>query len=409
MDTRRKNYTNGFRLTITLKEPVCAETLQRALERIAPRFPTVIAGIRCGVFQYRVVPIEMAPRIRMDRECLAPMRKDEIKNCAFRVLYHENSIAAEFFHSLTDGYGGLVVLTTLVAEYLHQKHGFSVPTADMILDADDLPAENEITDDYLTFSGRKAATLNHCGVYQLPGSIRQNHSVLTSTEMFAADEILRAAHYYGVSANTFLCGVMMASIMEIQNRCQTEKKYIKPVQVMVPVNLRRLFPSQTLRNFSLFALSRTEPQDSGKTFEELLHDINKQLTSQITSDNMAAIMATHTKAARFPLYRIMPLPLKWLILRLAHQIYGEGNSCISLSNLGVVSLPKVMQEHIEGIDFILTPRIKSPYNCGVVSFDGILSISFSRLCLDPELENVFLKKLKHEVQIASPSNKRKEA
>lgn len=81
------------------------------------------------------------------------------------------------------------------------------------------------------------------------------------------------------------------------------------------------------------------------------------------------------------------------ILHLSHQIFGEGNSCISISNLGVISLPEVMNKYIEGIDFILTPRIKSSYNCGIISFNGIISLSFSRFCIESELEKVFFRKL----------------
>lgn len=105
----------------------------------------------------------------------------------------------------------------------------------------------------------------------------------------------------------------------------------------------------------------------------------------------AAAMVMNTRAAGFPLYRAVPLSLKCMILRLAHRIFGERNSCISISNLGVISLPKDMDDFIESMDFMLTPRIQSSYNCGVVSYNGIISVSFSRICKEAELENVFLK------------------
>lgn len=101
---RQKNYTNSFRIVITLKEPVCGETLQKAVIRITRRFPTIIAGIRPGVFQYHVVPCTAPPRIRKEEACLSPMTDEEIRTCAFRVLYRENRIVTEYFHSLTDGY-----------------------------------------------------------------------------------------------------------------------------------------------------------------------------------------------------------------------------------------------------------------------------------------------------------------
>ena len=395
----RKDYTNAFRIVVTLKEYVCPEILQKALDCITPRFPTVIAGIHRGFFQYKVVPVKVPPQISLEQDCLAPMTKNEIKKCAVRILYREDKIVAEFFHSLTDGYGGMVVMTTLIAEYLHQKYGISVSETDLVLDVDASPTEKEVIDDYFTYAGKKATTLKHRNVYQLSGKCHPDHKVCVTTEIFDTDRILDAAHQYDVSATTFLCAVMAASVMEIQCRNIIEGQSVKPVQIMIPVNLRRLFPSQTLRNFSLFALSSVEQKYDGRQFEELIHCIEKQLTPQISQNNMEAIMAGNTKAERFPLYRAIPLPLKWLLLRLAHKIFGEGNSCISLSNLGVVQLPKEMSEYIEGIDFMLTPRIKSPYNCGIVSFDGMMSISFSRTCIEPELEEVFIRRLKKATQI----------
>lgn len=403
--SRRKNYTNGFRIIVTLKEPVCAEMLQKAVNCITLRFPAVIAGIRRGIFQYHIVPSKTPPRISKEQECLAPMSKDEIQNCAFRVLYSENRIVTEFFHSLTDGYGGMVVTNTLVAEYLHQKYSIRVPMAEMVLDTACCAAEEELIDDYFTYAGKKAITPKHRNVYQLPGKQLFTHSVLTTTESYPTDTILNAAHYYGVSVTTFLTAIMTASVMDIQKQHLAGGRHKKPIQIMVPVNLRRLFPSRTLRNFSLFALSCVEPQNENISFEGLLDSIGSQLALQNTKDYMAAAMAMNTRAERFPLYLVMPLPLKWLILRLTHQLFGENNSCISLSNIGVISLPEAMHDFIEGIDVMLTPRIRSPYNCGIVSFNGIMSISFSRICPEPELEKIFIEKLKQVIEITVPIRK----
>lgn len=91
-------------------------------------------------------------------------------------------------------------------------------------------------------------------------------------------------------------------------------------------------------------------------------------------------MAGNRMAAEFPLFRILPLPLKVFLLHIVQSIYGERASCISLSNLGVVSLPKEMQEYVAGMDFLLMPRMKSPYNCGAVTNNNVLSIHFTRLC-----------------------------
>lgn len=394
----RKGYTNAFRISITLKETVCAKTLQAALTHIAPRFPTVIAGMQRGLFQYEVVPVSTPPQVQEEQGCLLPMTKDEVRRCGFRVMYHNNTVAGEFFHSLTDGYGGMVVMNTLIAEYLRRRHSVLIPATDLILDPNVHALPEELMDDYFTHAGQKAAALNQKRVYQLPGKPAPDHRTRVTTEAFNAEAIRNTAHRYGVSVTTLLTAVMSASIIDIQKR-HAENTPLKPIQVMVPVNLRRLFPSRTLRNFVLFALPCAAPQTFDNAFESLLHSIQKQLSEQTTREYMAGVMATHTKAERFPLYRGLPLLMKLSILRIGHQLFGEGNSCISLSNLGVISLPSEMRDYVEGMGFTLTPRIKSPYNCGIVTYDGTMSISFSRHSAEPELEEVFFAKLRQVICI----------
>lgn len=396
----RKNYTNEFRIVVTLKEPVCAEALQKAVNHITLRFPTIIAGIRPGFFQYHVVPEKVPPRIKREQECLAPMTKEEIQKCAFRIFYGENRIVTEFFHSLTDGYGGMIVTNTLVAEYLKIKHSVSIPVTELTLDTESPALKEELSDDYVAYAGKKPAAPKHRNVYQLPGISAAAYRVTPTRRIYPAEVIAETAHYYGASVTVFLTAVMVSAVMDIQKQHITEKKDKRPIQIMVPVNLRRLFPSRTVRNFSLYAFAGAEPQDENIPFEELTGRVRKQLSQQITAPAMEAAMAMNTRAGRFPLYRAMPLPVKWLLLRLVHQFFGESNSCISISNLGIISVPERMQDFIEEMDFMLTPRIHSPYNCGIVTFDGKMAVNFTRSSREPELETLFFKKLEQFMETA---------
>lgn len=390
---RRKIYTNAFRIAITLKEPIDAVILQKAVNRITPRFPTILAGIRRGIFQYHIVPSKNPPQVRKDTACLAPMTKKELKTCAFRVLYKENTISTEIFHSLTDGYGGMVVTNTLVAEYLRAKYEITILATGLVLPTDSPVRKEELVDDYNTHAGKKPTVPKHSKVYQLPGKPEPAYQVTPTARRYPAEMLVNAAHHYETSVTTFLAAVMISAIAEIQQKHASQKTSKRSIQIMIPVNLRRLFPSSSVRNFSLFSLVEIEQWDEHTSFEDLLHHVETQLSEQITTEYMASAIAMTTRAAQFPLYRILPLPLKWMLLRLAHQFFGESNSCISISNLGIVVLPEHMQDFVDCIDFVLTPRIRSPYNCGIVTFDGKMSISFSRSSPNPELETIFFQKL----------------
>ena len=118
----RKSWSNMFRLSATLTEAVDVEILQSALDVTVRRFPSIAARLRRGVFWYYLQQLAKAPQV-MDEHSypLTRMSRQEMRRCAFRVIVYKKRIAVEFFHSVTDGTGGMIFLKTLLAEYLQQR------------------------------------------------------------------------------------------------------------------------------------------------------------------------------------------------------------------------------------------------------------------------------------------------
>ena len=112
---RRKNWSNVFRQSVSLFEEVDIEVLKSALELVVKRFPSIAARLRKGVFWYYLQQVESAPEVKEEYSYpLVFMSKEEMRECAFRVIVYHNRIAVEFFHSLTDGTGALIFLKNLV-------------------------------------------------------------------------------------------------------------------------------------------------------------------------------------------------------------------------------------------------------------------------------------------------------
>ena len=61
---RRKNWSNLYRQSVTLRENVDIAVLERALEVVVKRFPSIAARLRKGVFWYYLQQVAAAPRIR---------------------------------------------------------------------------------------------------------------------------------------------------------------------------------------------------------------------------------------------------------------------------------------------------------------------------------------------------------
>jgi NRPS condensation-like uncharacterized protein len=68
---------------------------------------------------------------------------------------------------------------------------------------------------------------------------------------------------------------------------------------------------------------------------------------------------------------------------------GEKKSCLSLSNLGLVRFPEIMNKYIKRMDFILGVQAAAPYNCGMLAYNDTIYINFIRNIRDAELERHF--------------------
>ncbi|MGN0313773.1 MAG: hypothetical protein ACI4EG_03160 [Fusicatenibacter sp.] len=383
--------SNSFRISVTLTREVDPQLLQEALNIVTPRFPTMIAGIDSGFFRHWVVPVQSPPTVQPDCSLLAYMPPEQIQNCGMRVLYRNTQIAVEFFHSLTDGFGGIQFLKALLAVYLKLAYGVECSESEELIVPGTPMEPAEVEDSYSAYAGKQKMKLNHTASYQMTGAKEQSVGIHVTTLIFPLEKIRQTAHDYHVTITTFLTAVMAASIMDLQIQ-QISNHDLKPVQVMVPVNLRKLFPSRSLRNFSLYALPCIQPGDEQLPLENLLKRINDQLKEQLSRDFLHNMISTNVGLEHNWLFRRLPLKIKCAGLRIAFPFFGARNSSISLSNIGELTFPETMRFYIRRAEIMLTPRLSSPYNCGIASSEGRMYINFTRSSSELELERIFIKR-----------------
>lgn len=393
----RKDHTNTFRFTMTLAEEVCPETLQSAVDRVYRRFPTVIAGFHPGFFHYLQVPAKAPPQVQRDPGCLITMSKEELHSCAYRVYYEGTTVSIEAFHALTDGYGAIASFTTLIAEYLRLKYGAHIPVSHTLVDPELSPMLQELEDSFLEHENGKPMHLPSRYAYQLPGGYGNRDTIRVSSLQVPIPQILDAAHRHGVTITALISSVMAASIMELQHK-DSRISRPKPVRIMVPVDLRRLFPSKTLRNFTLYALPTLEPQDRSKPISEIFRSFSRQIQSQLEKEKLSSIMSYNVRSQGSWFFRMIPWSIKSACMRLGYRFFGESNSSITVTNLGNVLLPEEMSGYVENMEVMLTPRVGSPYGCAILSCNGILSINISRFPPETELEEIFFRKLRAVMQ-----------
>ena len=384
----RPYHTNIFRFSAVLHQPIRKEALQEAVNRIHPRFPSVLAGFQQDFFRYRQVASKEPPQVQTDLGLLHPMSPGELKECAFRVYYRECTIAIELFHALTDGAGAIAVLTALLGEYLR------ITQTDAVIP---LPPGNpqaqEIADSFLDLAKADPRRLPSRFSYLLPRPDDADWQVRSNALTLPTAPLLAAARRYGVTVNTLLTAVMASSVMELQIRKKGEKG-LKPVRIMVPINLRKMTGSCTLRNFSLYALPTVEADQRGLPLTALCKTIETQLKEQLSPENQAAMVSSNVRTQNLWIYKALPLVFKRIALRIGYRFFGDSNSSLTLTNLGIVRLPEEIRPYVADFQCQMTPRVTSPYGCTILSFGGYTTLNMSRFCPTDELGEVFFRNLR---------------
>lgn len=394
---RSKTWSNVFRVSASLREEVDVEVLQTALDVTLRRFPSIGVRLRKGVFWYYLEQLSESPRIREEKSYpLTRMSFKETRQCAFRVLVYHNRIAVEIFHSLTDGNGAMVFLKSLVAEYLQQKYGVYIPAVDGVLGRVEEPSEEELEDSFQKYAGTMRASRQARTAWRVGGIPESGDFLHVTCFKLSAKEALEKAHKYHVSLTTFLCATLMMALQNLQNEKVADKKHRKPIKVLIPVNLRKLFPSKTLRNFVLYTTPEILPKLGNYTFEEICQVIQSKMQEEITPKKMSMLIATNVSSERIMAVRVLPLFLKNLVMKAVFDSVGEKKSCMTMSNLGAVRVPSEMESYVERFDFVLGVQSSAPYNCGVISYGDTLCINFIRNVKYAELEYHFHKVLEQQ-------------
>jgi hypothetical protein len=160
------------------------------------------------------------------------------------------------------------------------------------------------------------------------------------------------------------------------------------------MDLRRLFPCKTLRNYILYGLPTLEADQASLPRQARMALFHRQLKEQATARYLLPQVGRNVRIQQSLLYRYTPRFLKCGIMGIAYHLCGEPNSSITLTNLGSFAMSEELAAHVADVDLTMTPRRRSPYNCSILSCGQITHINICRFGAQPDLENVFFGKLR---------------
>lgn len=394
-----------FRLSAVLTEPVNPSVLQEALQRTLHRFPSFSQRLRSGVFWNYFEQLDGTPEIQKDvmNPCMR-MRFRENGGFMFRVRYYGKRIAVEFFHVLTDGTGGFCFLKTLVAEYLTQRYGVVIPRSSDILDCTQNASAEELEDGYLKHARYVPRSRKEASAYCIPGK-RVRDFMFITTGILDAKAVAEAARRYHATVTEFLVAALILSVDPIQRSQIFSEKKLKPVKICVPVNLRKYYGSNTMRNFASYINPGIEPRYGEYDFAETVRLVHGQMAVETNEKLLNAKFSTNVLSEQNLFLRIAPWFLKKQAMKLVFKFKGDRQSSTTISNLGAAALPPEMGKYVSRMDFMLGPLSRNRVACACLSYRGRLIINFTRTIRNSAVErNFFTMLVKMGLHVKVESN-----
>ena len=334
------------------------------------------------------------------------MNRSDIRKCAIRVLYYENRMAVEYFHSVTDGTGALVFAKNLAAEYVRRRYQVRIPCTCGLKDLSEEPGPAELEDSFQRYVGPIPAPRDSLNVFRPKGTLEPDGYLHLINGLVSTQALRDRARSHGVTVTGYLTAMLLYSLIDLQEATVTPRQY-KPLKVQIPVNLRKHLPSETMRNFVAVVNIGIDPRMGEYTLEEVMKSVYHQMQLYITPKNLQAIFTPNVQSEMNPLIKIVPRFIKNIIMRIVFDTVGERVSSTCLSNLGRVELPDEMAPFVKRVEFTLSPPSSSPYNVSVTSWKDETYINLVHNIRETDFERIFYTNLiKDGLPVRIQSNQR---
>jgi NRPS condensation-like uncharacterized protein len=393
---RTRELTSVFRLSVVLKESVQGKQLLEAVHALGNRFPYYKVRLKKGFFWYYLAHFETL--ITVEPDAGVPCRSFGKKDLMFRILARGNTISVEFSHILTDASGAFEFLKSLLLVYF-SNCGISIPPGLSFIRPGETPAEEEYEDAYSRFFRKTVSPKMHLrAAFHLPFPLKKPADLNVMLLEMPADKIINRAKTYGVSLTEYLTAIYLFALQEIFEAQPPLKKRIsnKIFRIEVPVNLRRIYPTISMRNFSLYVLPEIDLRLGHYTFEEIVKTVYHLLRLETDEKLINKVLSRNVGGERNPFVKPIPLFIKSFLFS---TFYSLGTSRYSgvVTNLGRIELPPEISRYIDHFIFIPPPPSKKlKVNCGVVGFDNKLVLGFSNITVTDAVEQQFLNFLNKE-------------
>ncbi len=399
--------TTLFRLTAIMTAPIKISFLQNAFNNLLNRCLYFKVQLKRGFFWYYFQSNPVIPQIMADSKypCMN-MRFKRNGVLPLRVIAFKNRISVEFSHILTDGTGGLSFLKGLVAEYLHLC-GVKINDWGDLIRINEKPDKKEWEDSFREFYKKAIPSPeNFNKAFHIPYKFIEKNKYYVITGIISTSTIIKKVKEKNVSLTEFLVALYFDVIQDIYFQINVKKKNRNPIRISIPVNLRQLYPSKTMKNFFLTVSPEIDPRLGKFSFDEILQHVYHFMRVENNKKKFNQQIKRNIGGEIHPVLRTLPLFIKNIGLSFIYNFKGENQVTTNLSNMGKVNLPDCLAKHVIGFDMYPPPNPKYKISCTVISYKDRFSITFGKLINESYIERLFFTKLvKMGISVKIETNK----
>ncbi len=391
--------TSVFRLTVALKEPVRYSIIKDAVVVTSQRFPYFNVSLGSGIFWHFLEFHNKPPRIHTEEAipCTAFAIKSKHEPL-YRILVKGNRISVEFIHILTDGAGALEFLKSLLFTYLTLS-GKQNGTGEGIILPDSPISHEEFEDAYNRFFKPLPPPQKLGKSWHLPFRLSQKPGTKVIRAEIKTCEILEVSKRYKATLTEYFASVYFFALQKIFNSVKTNKRIVKRkiLRIEIPVNLRNIYPSKTLRNFSLFVMPEIDMRLGSYTFEEILRSVQYQMRLNTQEKQISRFLSSNVSYEKYFIVKILPLFIKNMAIASIYRGIASKRLTGLITNPGRVTVPPELEKFVDYFEMISTPpNRKLKVSCSLISFRDKLRICFTNITESADLERLIFKHLKEE-------------
>lgn len=379
--------TKVFRFTCELYNNVDPQLLQQALELAVDQYPVYLSVLKKGLFWYYLESSTIRPAVREEyRQPCSPLYIHNKKTLLFEVTYYKKRINLDVYHAISDGTGAMQFLKSLMTHYLILAHPTELKNNLKLFDSTASRTQN-MDDSFNRYYSKedKSKSPKHVRAHIIRAPRLPENRLSVIEGIVPLDKLMAVAKAHNTTLTVLIAAMFLCAV----NDTMTIKERKRSVVAVVPVNLRKYFTSESVRNFFGTINVGYNFSDFDGDIDKIISALDKTFKDELTLEQLRGRMNQLSALEHNIFARPAPLFIKDLIMHIAHDISAREKT-ISISNIGRVTMHEQLEPYVRLFHVHVSTAIIQLCIC---SFNNNLGMTFSSAYIPTDIQMGFFRQI----------------